>query len=93
MRVKGKNKPVAIFEPIGHKNDLDQEVISELNAYKQALRNFRAQSLDRAEVDFFNLNRDYPGRFLYQVYLDRIAFYRKEPPGDDWDGVFTHTSK
>ena len=93
VRVKGKNEPVAIFEPIGHKNDLDKEVISELTAYKQALLNFRAQSLDKAEVDFFNLNRDYPDRFLYQVYLDRIAFYRSEPPGDDWDGVFTHTSK
>ena len=93
VRVKGKNEPVAIFEPIGHKNDLDKEVISELTAYKQALLNFRAQSLDKAEVDFFNLNREYPHRFLYQVYLDRIAFYRSEPPGDDWDGVFTHTSK
>jgi adenylate cyclase len=55
--------------------------------------NFRAQSWDRAEVDFFNLNRTNPERKLYQVYLDRIAFYRNNPPGDDWDGVFTHTSK
>ena len=93
VRVKGKNEPVAIFEPIGHKNDVDKEVTEELTAYKQALLNFRAQSLDKAELDFFNLNRLYPNRFLYQVYLDRIAFYRREPPGDDWDGVFTHTSK
>ena len=93
VRVKGKQEPVAIFEPIGHKNDLEEEVMSELTAYKQALRNFRAQSLDKAEVDFFNLNREYPDRLLYLVYLDRIAFYRNEPPGDDWDGVFTHTSK
>jgi adenylate cyclase len=93
VRVKGKNEPVAIFEPIGHKNDLDKEVTSELTAYKQALLYFRAQSLDKAEVDFFNLNRLYPHRFLYQVYLERITFYRREPPGDDWDGVFTHTSK
>jgi adenylate cyclase len=93
VRVKGKNEPVAIFEPIGHKNDLDKEVTTELIAYKQALLKFRAQSLDKAELDFFNLNRLYPNRFLYQVYLDRIAFYRREPPGDDWDGVFTHTSK
>ena len=91
VRVKGKNEPVAIFEPIGHKNDLDKEVTAELTAYKQALLNFRAQSLDKAELDFFNLNRLYPNRFLYQVYLDRIAIYRREPPGDD--GVFTHTSK
>jgi adenylate cyclase len=93
VRVKGKNEPVAIFEPIGHKNDLGKEVTSELTAYKQALMNFRALSLDKAELEFFNLNRLYPDRFLYQVYLDRIAFYRSEPPNDDWDGVFTHTSK
>ena len=48
---------------------------------------------DKAELDFFNLNRSYPDRYLYQVYLERITVYRNEPPGDDWDGVFTHTSK
>jgi len=93
VRVKGKNEPVAIFEPIGHRNDLEKSVTTELNAYKQALRNFRAQSWDKAELDFFNLTRANPDRLLYQVYLDRVAFYRSEPPGDDWDGVFTHTSK
>ena len=93
VRVKGKNEPVAIFEPIGHKNDLEKSVKSELTAYKKALMNFRAQSWDKAELDFFNLNRAYPDRLLYQVYLDRIAVYRGEPPGEDWDGVFTHTTK
>jgi len=93
VRVKGKNEPVAIFEPVGHKNDLEKAVTSEITSYKRALLNFRAQSWDKAELDFFNLNREYPDRFLYQVYLDRITVYRKESPGDDWDGVFTHTSK
>ena len=93
VRVKGKNEPVAIFEPVGHKNDLEKSVTSELTAYKKALMNFRAQSWDKAELDFFNLNRSSPDRLLYQVYLDRIAVYRRDPPGDDWDGVFTHTTK
>jgi adenylate cyclase len=93
VRVKGKNEPVAIFEPVGHKNDLDKSITSELTAYKQALRYFRAQSWDKAEPDFFNLNRSHPERLLYQVYLDRIAVYRREPPGENWDGVFTHTTK
>ncbi len=48
---------------------------------------------DKAELDFFNLNRAYPDRKLYQIYIDRIIVYRKQPPGDEWDGVFTHTSK
>ena len=93
VRVKGKNEPVAIFEPVGHKNDLDKSVSSELSAYRKALMNFRAQSWDKAELDFFNLNRLNPDRFVYQVYLDRIAIYRDDPPGEGWDGVFTHTTK
>ena len=72
---------------------VDDPVTSELTAYKKALMNFRAQAWDKAEVDFFNLNRTNPECKLYQVYLDRIAFYRNNPPGDGWDGVFTHTSK
>lgn len=93
VRVKGKNEPVAIFEPIGHKNDIDKETRSELSSYKQALKSFRAQDWDKAEIDFFNLNRSHPDRFLYQVYLDRVTYYRSNPPGETWDGVFTHTSK
>jgi adenylate cyclase len=93
VRVKGKNEPVAIFEPIGHKNDIEKSVTSELTGYKKALMNFRAQSWDKAELDFFNLTRSNPDRFLYEVYMDRITAFRNEPPGDDWDGVFTHTSK
>ena len=93
VRVKGKNEPVAIFEPIGHKNDIEKSVTEELSAYRKALSNFRAQSWDKAELDFFNLNRMHPDRYLYQVYLERVTVYRNEPPGDNWDGVFTHTTK
>jgi adenylate cyclase len=93
VRVKGKNEPVAIFEPLGHRNDVEKSITEELSAYRKALSNFRAQSWDKAELDFFNLNRSYPDRYLYQVYLERVTVYRNEPPGDDWDGVFTHTSK
>jgi len=93
VRVKGKHEPVAIFEPVGHKNDVEKAVTEELSAYRKALANFRSQSWDKAELDFFNLNRSYPHRYLYEVYLKRVDVYRKAPPGDNWDGVFTHTSK
>jgi adenylate cyclase len=93
VRVKGKNEPVAIFEPIGHKNDVAKDVISELARYKQALLAFRNQSWDKAEMEFFSLSRSYPSCLLYQEYMNRITNYRENQPGDDWDGVYTHTSK
>ncbi len=93
VRVKGKQEPVAIFEPIGHKNDVDEATRGELARYRQALRAYRQQDWDKAEVEFFNLNREHPDSLLYRLYLERIARYRQSPPGNDWDGVFTHTSK
>ena len=77
MRVKGKHEPVAIFEPIGHKNDVEKSVTKELASYRTALKAFRAQDWDRAELDFFNLSRSYPDRYLYEVYTKRIAVYRE----------------
>jgi len=93
VRVKGKKEPVAIFEPIGHKNDVSKDVISELTRYKQALMAFRKQNWDKAEMEFFNLSRSYSDCQLYQEYLNRITRYRQNPPGENWDGVYTHTSK
>ncbi len=93
VRVKGKNEPIAIFEPIGHKNDVKKSVISELSRYKQAFRVYQQQQWDKAEMEFFNLSQSYPDCKLYMEYLDRISIYRNNPPGEDWDGVYTHTSK
>jgi len=93
VRVKGKNEPVAIFEPVGHKIDLDKSISSELSTYQRALRRFRSQNWDKAEIDFFNLSQSNPDRKLYQIYLDRIMHFRANPPADNWDGAYTHTSK
>ncbi len=93
VRVKGKNKPVAIFTPLGHKNDISKDASSELVRYKQALIAFRAQKWDNAEMDFFTLSRLNPDALLFQEYLTRIQNYRKNPPGENWDGVYTHTTK
>ena len=93
VRVKGKNEPIAIFEPIGHEDEIDEETTLELSKYNQALQSFRAQNWDQAETDFFALSQIHPDRFLYQVYLNRVTHYKGHLPNDDWDGVFTHTSK
>ena len=93
VKVKGKNEPIAIFEPIGHEDEIDEATTLELARYNQALQSFRAQNWDQAETDFFALSQIHPDRFLYQVYLNRVTHYKGHLPNDDWDGVFTHTSK
>lgn len=93
VRVKGKDEPVTIFEPLGPEETLAEGMQEELSFYKAGLDFFRKQKWDEAETRFLALLKNAPQRLLYRVYLERIAHFRKTPPGSDWDGVFVYQTK
>lgn len=93
VRVKGKDEPVMIFEPICELGQEDKAIKDELKLYRETLKLYRAQNWDLAEMQFINLQQMHPARYLYSMYLERIAYYRQNPPGADWDGVFTFQTK
>ena len=93
VRVKGKDKPVAIFEPICPLGSEPAGLLEELALYGGALALYRQQNWVQAEEKFAELQNLYPQRYLYQVYAKRITYLCAEPPGVDWDGAFTFTTK
>jgi len=93
VRVKGKEKPVAIYEPLGRTDTLDKNVKALLTRHKQALTLYRNQDWDGAEREFFALQQANPGRALYAMYLDRVSYFKNHPPGTGWDGVFVFKTK
>jgi adenylate cyclase len=93
VRVKGKDEPVGIFEPLGTPAELDKATNDELKLWSQALRLYRAQDWDQAELQLYNLSRMSPDRYLYPLYTKRIAHHRANPPGESWDGVTTFETK
>ncbi|MFZ4536785.1 CHASE2 domain-containing protein [Propionivibrio sp.] len=93
VRVKGKDEPVGIFEPLGVAGQVEKSVQDELKLWNQALRLYRQQDWEQAELQLYNLSRMSPDRYLYQVYSKRIAYYRANPPGEAWDGVTTFEAK
>ncbi len=93
VKVKGKDEPVDIFEPIGIEGQVDSKVIDELKLWHKALKAYRAQNWDEAEMNLFNAQRMSPECKLYQLYFDRIQQCRADPPGPDWDGVTTFKTK
>ncbi len=92
VRVKGKNEPVAIYEPVGETTRLDDDAHATLADYVAALAAYRACDWDKARKLFEKLT-ERKDELLYNAYLDRIALFRHEPPPADWDGVFDHLSK
>lgn len=93
VQVKGKEEPVAIYEPVGMEGEIDKSVHEEMKLWNQALRHYRAQDWDQAEVDLLNLGRMAPHKALYTKYMDRVAHLRKAPPEPDWTGVWKFESK
>ncbi len=100
VRVKGRDEPVSIYEPLGLTDELAEEKSRILEQFHHALSLFWAQQWDEAEKKLRSLaaaaedpdSEDWH-LTLYQGYLRRIESYRASPPEAGWDGVFTHTNK
>jgi len=94
VRVKGKDEAVAIYEPIGLQGMVAKPRLEEIRLYAQFLRLYRGQDWDQAELQLLNLQKMLPNNKLYtETFVGRIAFLRLNPPGNEWDGAFTFTTK
>lgn len=93
VRVSGKARPVAIFEPLGPAANLDQATTNELNRYHQALNLYRSCRFAEAAQLFAELHQTNPTRQLYRLYLDRSHQCQKHPPPPTWDQTFNCTTK
>jgi len=60
--------------------------------FEAAFAAYQKQAWDAAEAALRALNARAP-RALYDIYLERIAHFRAEPPPTDWDGVCVYTTK
>jgi adenylate cyclase len=92
VRVKGKETPVAIYEPLGRKGEVADDVLARAQRFEAAFARYQARDWDGADEILAALAAEAP-RPLYAVYLDRIAHFRANPPPADWDGVFVYTTK
>ncbi len=92
IRVKGKMVPINIYEPLGREEDISKEFAQEIDDYHEALALYRTQGWDAAEAIFSRLQAAHPS-MLYELYTARIAAFRADPPGEEWDGVFVATTK
>jgi adenylate cyclase len=93
VKVKGKNEPVPIFEPLGLAGQVDESIRTAVETWHAALGLMRAQQWDAAQQAIEKLAAAHPLDGLYPLYLGRIAHYRQHPPGEEWDTVTVFDTK
>ena len=98
VKVMGKNEPVKVWELISEKGKEPDIYKKILPAYHEALDLYKNQDWSKAieafkasdELeDMFGGRKTNPSR----IYIPRCEHYLQNSPGDDWDGVWTLTSK
>ena len=96
--VMGKNEPVKVWELISEVGKEPDQYKKILPAYHEALDLYKNQEWSKA-IDAFKasdeLEEMFGGRKTNpsRIYIPRCEHYQENPPGEDWDGVWTLTSK
>jgi len=92
IRVKGKQKPVTIYELLAPATELhNYETL--LADYNAALESYRAQDWIDAAGKLGNIMSARPYDGPTQVLLQRCLEFMDDPPPPDWDGVYVAKSK
>jgi adenylate cyclase len=97
IQVKGKKQPELVFTVLGRAEVIEDPRCDELRDLNtQMLAAYRKQQWDESER-LIERCRKLAGGFgvdgLYEMYKERIAVYRAEPPPPDWTGVYEAESK
>jgi adenylate cyclase len=97
IKVKGKTRPVHIFTLLGEPKVAASPEFQALAArHEEFLAAYRGQKWDDADrlmKEARALGEPWHLGKFYDLYVERLAAFRAEPPDANWDGVFTATSK
>ncbi|HXP95779.1 MAG TPA: GAF domain-containing protein [Telmatospirillum sp.] len=92
--VKGKTKPVAIFEIVDyHTDDTFPNMMEVLQAFHYGLKAYREGHFEQALKGFQDGQSLHPNDAATRMYIERCQHLIAEPPGADWDGVWVMKSK
>lgn len=90
VRVKGIEKPVAIYQPLGEQARLSPELRDELDLWNQAVQLYGGREWGECKKRLLELVDRNPQCRIYGIYLERATALIDRPPGVDWTAVVRH---
>lgn len=72
---------------------LSEQKKKALDLFSSGRRRYKLMQFEDARADFLAALEADPTDSPSRVYAERCSWYIDNPPPDDWDGVFTMTTK
>jgi adenylate cyclase len=93
VRVKGKDQPVKIYELLTRRSQATPEQQALAQEFRAALAEYKNRNWERALKGFQSILERHPHDGPANLYAERCQVLMKNPPPEDWDGVYTLTTK
>jgi adenylate cyclase len=92
--VKGKSKPVQVFEVLDyHRAETFPNLMDVVNYFEEGMSYYRGADWDKAADRFKRCLKLNPGDSLSRIYIDRCRHLSATPPLEDWNGVWVMEQK
>jgi len=92
VRVKGKKKPILIFELICEKGKLSKKQRDFIKFYEEGLKLYFEKKW-KAAITSFQAALKIIDDYASNEFIRRCEEFSKNPPSDDWDGIWEMKTK
>ncbi|MFN4216864.1 MAG: CHASE2 domain-containing protein [Brevinematales bacterium] len=92
IRVKGKSQPIAVYELVERMGKLSPEKEKMLQFFQAGFELYEKREWAKGREIFCSLWEEY-GDPPSKTYLERCEEFMKNPPPEDWNGVYVLRSK
>jgi len=92
VRVKGKKKPVLIYELLARKDDIDKKQREFVSLYEEGLELYFKKKWKLA-IKSFETTHKFSDDHASTILIERCKEFLKYPPPKDWDGVWKMKTK
>ena len=93
LRVKGKDKPVRIYELLARRGQLPETTQKGRELYLSGLGLYRTQKWEEARSQFQEVLNILPEDGPSKTFIRRCELFCESPPQEVWDGVFQLKTK
>ena len=97
LTVKGKTKPVAVYEALDWTAAYPEQAFPNreavLNTFHTGVEYYKGRAFSNARQAFSQALKLHPGDKVSKMYLERCDAFIANPPAEDWDGVWVMQTK
>lgn len=92
--VKGKTKPVKVYEIVGLQDDISEQTQECIALYEEGMEHYFTQNWDTA-LQKFHASKKLERYEINPsgIFIERTELMKSDPPEKDWNGVFIMKSK